>query len=45
MRIFFDHFTEGGKTGTAVRHLKVDVARESQEAAKIVCDEEAIEAA
>ena len=30
----------GGKTGTAVRHLKVDVARESQEAAKIVCTDE-----
>ncbi len=45
MRIFFDHFADGGKTATQVRHLKVDVARESQEAAKIVCDEEAIEAA
>jgi len=45
MRIFFDHFAEGGKATTPVKHLKVDVARESAEAAKIICDEEAIEAA
>ncbi len=45
MRIFFDHFAEGGKASASVKHLKVDVARESAEAAKIVCDEEAIEAA
>lgn len=45
MRIFFDHFAEGGKATSPVKHLKVDVARESAEAAKIICDEEAIEAA
>ena len=45
MRIFFDHFAEGGKATAPVKHLKVDVARESAEAAKIICDEEAIEAA
>jgi len=45
MKLFFDHYTEGGRRRSNVHSLKIDVARESAEAAKVVCDEEAIEAA
>lgn len=45
MRVFFAHFVEGGAGAAPVKHLTVDVARESAEASKIVCDEEAIQAA
>jgi hypothetical protein len=46
MKLFFDHYTEGKATRRANVHaLKIDVARESAEAAKVVCDEDAIEAA
>jgi hypothetical protein len=45
MKLFFDHYTEGRRRRGNVHALKIDVARESAEAAKVVCDEEAIEAA
>jgi hypothetical protein len=45
MKMFFDHFTEGGNETTAVRALKFDVAAEAEQNARIVCDEEAIESA
>ena len=46
MKLFFDHYTEGKASRRSNVHaLKIDVARESAEAAKVVCDEEAIEAA
>ncbi len=45
MRVFFAHFVEGGGADKPVKHLTIDVARESAEASRIVCDEEAIEAA
>ena len=45
MKLFFDHYTEGKSRRSNVRALKIDVARETADAAKVVCDEEAIEAA
>jgi hypothetical protein len=46
MRLFFQHYTAGKPARSAAVHaLKIDVARETAEAAKVVCDEEAIEAA
>jgi hypothetical protein len=45
MKLFFDHYTEGRPRRSNVHALKIDVARESAEAAKVVCDEDAIEAA
>ncbi len=45
MRIFFDHLTEKAATTSAVKPLKLDVAAELESAARVVCDEEAIESA
>jgi GSCFA family len=45
MKLFFDHYTEAKSRRSNVRALKIDVARETADAAKVICDEEAIEAA
>jgi PAS domain-containing protein len=46
MRIFFDHFTDRStEAKNAVKALKVDVAAEADASSKVICDEEAIEAA
>jgi GSCFA family len=45
MRVFFTHYTENNGTPRAgAQPLKVDVRREASAAAKIVCDEEAVDA-
>jgi hypothetical protein len=45
MKMFFDHFTDRAAETTAVRSLKIDVAAEAEDSARVVCDEEAIESA
>jgi PAS domain-containing protein len=45
MQIFFDHFTDRQKEKEAVKALKIDVAAEAEDNARVVCDEEAIESA
>ena len=45
MKMFFDHFTDQAAETTAVRSLKIDVASEAEDSARVVCDEEAIESA
>ncbi|GAC1553624.1 MAG: GSCFA domain-containing protein [Beijerinckiaceae bacterium] len=46
MRVFFAHYTsQKAARPSGVRALKINVARELAEAAKVVCDEEAIERA
>ena len=46
MRIFFDHFTDRStEAKNTVKALKVDVAAEADASSKVICDEEAIEAA
>ena len=44
MKMFFDHFTDRARE-EAITALKFDVAAEAETAARIVCDEEAIESA
>jgi hypothetical protein len=45
MRVFFAHYTSGkAGAGAATQVLKVDTRREARAAAKIVCEEEAIDA-
>jgi hypothetical protein len=43
MRCFFDHFADNGAKQDAVKHLRIDVARETAETAQVICDEEAID--
>lgn len=45
MKMFFDHFTDQAAETTTVRSLKIDVAAEAEDSARVVCDEEAIESA
>ena len=45
MRMFFDHFTERARETEEIKALKLDVAAEAEENARVVCDEEAIESA
>jgi hypothetical protein len=45
MKMFFDHFTDQATETNAVRSLKIDVAAEAEDSARVVCDEEAIESA
>ena len=45
MRVFFAHYTsDEGAAGTRAEVLKLDVRREASVAAKVVCDEEALDA-
>lgn len=45
MKMFFDHFTDQSSETAAIQSLKIDVASEAEEGARVVCDEEAIESA
>jgi hypothetical protein len=45
MRMFFEHFTDRAKTRQTADILKIDVAAEAETASRVVCDEEAIDAA
>lgn len=45
MRVFFQHFTDRGKATAAVDIVKIDVAAEAESNSRVVCDEEAIDAA
>ena len=45
MRVFFEHFADSAPQTSPIKALKLDIAREAADVAKIVCDEEAIEAA
>jgi hypothetical protein len=45
MRVFFAHYTSGkAAEGAAAQVLKIDMRREALAAAKLVCEEEAIDA-
>ena len=45
MKMFFDHFTDQASESAAIQSLKIDVASEAEDGARVVCDEEAIESA
>lgn len=45
MKMFFDHFTDQASETAAIQSLKIDVASEAEDGARVVCDEEAIESA
>lgn len=45
MRVFFDHFTDRAKRKAAAGIVDIDVAAEAKSNSRIVCDEEAIDAA
>lgn len=45
MKMFFDHFTDQANETAAIQSLKIDVASEAEDGARVVCDEEAIESA
>jgi len=45
MRIFFEHFTEREEEATPAKVARLDVAAETQANSKVICDEEAIDAA
>jgi hypothetical protein len=45
MRVFFEHFTDRQKEKEAVKAVKIDIAAEAEDNARVVCDEEAIESA
>ena len=45
MKMFFDHFTDQASETVAIQSLKIDVASEAEDGARVVCDEEAIESA
>ena len=45
MKMFFDHFTDQASETVAIQSLKIDVASEAEDSARVVCDEEAIESA
>ena len=40
MRVFFEHFADSAPQTTPIKALKLDIAREAADVAKIVCDEE-----
>jgi hypothetical protein len=45
MRVFFAHYTSNGAAlGICAQTLKLDMRREASAAAKLVCDEEAVDA-
>jgi hypothetical protein len=45
MRVFFAHYPSNGPAlGTSAQTLKLDMRREASAAAKVVCDEEAVDA-
>lgn len=45
MRMFFEHFTDRARTKETADILKIDVAAEAETNSRVVCDEEAIDAA
>ena len=45
MSIFFEHFTDRREGSAQIRALKLDVAAEAETSSRVICDEEAIEAA